>query len=99
MDSLFEKWFILAGLVYALLQFLKPVYDVEKHKWNFDVIASLVLGITLTVFAEVDVLALAGVYISTPYVGEVLSGILVGGAVGAGFIHDFPPFLKGLLGK
>lgn len=96
---MYEQWLVLAGVVYALLQFLKPVYDHESHKWNFDAVAALVLGIVLTVFAKVNFLTMAGVYISVPYVGEVLSGILVGGAVGAGLIHDLPDWLQVLLGR
>lgn len=98
--ELVEKFLVLAGLVYTVLQFAKPLYDQASHKWNFDNVAAVILGVVLAVYAKVGILAYVGVYVyGTPYIDYVLSGFLVGGAVGAGLIHDFPNWLKALLGK
>lgn len=94
-----EKFALLAGLVYTLTEFLKPLYDRKEHKFDFDKIGAVLLGIALTVLTEIDFLAGLDVEFSVPYVGSVLSGVLVGGAVGAGFIHDFPDWIKSFFWK
>lgn len=99
MNSLFAQFAVLAGLVYTVLEFLKPVYDHENHKWNFDKVAAIALGIGISLAAQFDLIDLAGVALAVPYVGQILTGILVGGSVGAGLIHDFPDFFKALFGK
>lgn len=96
MEQLVQQLLLLGGFVYALLEFVKPVYDPKSHIWNFDAVAALAFGIVLTVLAQVDLFALGGISFQVPYVGEVLSGVLVGGSVGAGLIHDFPDWLKSL---
>lgn len=93
-----SQFVVLAALVYTFLEFVKPVYDGANHKWNFDRIAALVLGIALSVGTGFDVLSLTGISFSIPYVGSVLTGLLLGGSVGAGLIHDFPSFLTGIFG-
>lgn len=92
------QYVALAGLVYTLLEFVKPIYDPANHKWSFDRIAAIVLGVLAAVGTGFDLLSGAGVIFQVPYVGQVLTGILVGGSVGAGLIHDFPDFLKALFG-
>lgn len=96
--NLAVQFVIFSGLVYTVLEFLKPVYDRTNHKWNFDKIAALVLGVAASVLAPFNILALAGITFAVPFVGEVLTGIMVGGSVGAGLIHDFPDFFKALFG-
>lgn len=93
-----SQYVILAGLVYTVLEFVKPVYDPAQHKWSFDRIAALVLGVLISLGTGFDLLTGSGVVFQLPYVGQVLTGILVGGSVGAGLIHDFPDFLKALFG-
>lgn len=96
---LLDKWLVLGSIVYAVVQFVKPVYDHENHKWNGDAILAIALGVLLAVTTETDLLLLVGVKFVYPYVGQVLSGVLVGGAVGAGLIHDLPDWLKQLAGR
>lgn len=91
-----SQFVLLAGLTYTLIEFLKPVYDAEKHKWNFDRVGALAVGIGLCFAAKFDLFAEANIDLAVPYVGNALSGILIGGSVGAGLFHDFPSWLKSL---
>lgn|SRR3990167_7288292 len=99
MEQILEKVAVLGGLVYSLVQFAKPVYDQSNHKWNFDAVFAIALGVGVAVFAKVNIFPLAGISFSVPYVGYVLTGFIAGGAVGAGLIHDLPDFLKVLAGR
>ena len=49
-------------------------------------IVAAVLGVLLCIAANVDLLATAGLNIAVPYMGSVMTGILI--SRGASFIHD-----------
>ncbi len=91
-----SEYTVMAGLVYSLLEFIKPIYDQIHHKWDIDRILALVFGIAVCVLSAFDILGQVGITFIVPYVGQVLTGVLVGGAVGAGLIHDFPDWLTAL---
>lgn len=78
---------IIAVILEALVQVVKGwVPEGAKiAEWTWPVV-SAVLGVVLCVLASVDVLYVAGITIKVPYVGEVLTGVLI--SRGAGFLHD-----------
>lgn len=79
--------FVLAVIVEALLEVLKQWLPtgLKIPTWAAAV-GGGVLGIGLCLLAGVDLLALAGITLAIPVVGEVLTGILI--SRGASFVHD-----------
>lgn len=80
---------ILSLIVLALVG--EAVWETLKMTWqqgkvSIDRIGALVLGILLAVGTELDLMAIVGVPVSIPFVGMILTGILI--SRGANFIHD-----------
>lgn len=68
----------------AVWENLKMVW--EKGKLSIDKIGSLVISIVLALDTGVDILSLAGVPTRIPYLGAILTGIVI--SRGANFTHD-----------
>lgn len=75
---------VVAILVEALWENLKMIW--QNGKFSIDSIGALVLSILVCVLVKADVFALVNLNISVPFVGSVLTGVLV--SRGANFIHD-----------
>jgi hypothetical protein len=73
-----------ALLVEAVWQAAKPAFP-PVPAWA-DVVVTLGLGVAVCVLAGLDLFAAAGVQLAASYVGQVLSGLLVGR--GSNFLHD-----------
>lgn len=56
-------------------------------------IVSAALGVALCIVAGVDILALAGVSLAVPLIGQVLTGVLI--SKSSNFIYDFWERVKG----
>lgn len=84
----------IAILVEALVQVLKGFAPdgATSPGWLWPV-SSCVLGVMVCVLAKVDALALLGVALSVPYVGCVLTGVLV--SRGSSFVHDLWQRVRG----
>ena len=73
-----------AILIEAVWENLKMVW--KKGKFNVNKIGALLVSILICVLVGIDLFSLLGLTMSVPYVGSVLTGILM--SRGANFIHD-----------
>lgn len=83
---------LVAFLVEALLQTIKPIYDKETG-WNIDKIVSIVVGIVVCLVTNVDLFAELGFVVSVPYLGSILTGVIA--SRGSNFVHDIFKFVQG----
>ena len=83
---------LIAFLVEAILQTIKPIYDKEKG-WNQDKIISIVVGILICLVTGVDLFAELGFVVSVPYLGSIMTGIIA--SRGSNFVHDIFKFVQG----
>lgn len=81
----FEQILLIATFVEALIQTVKPIYDKEKG-WNIDIIVALVLGVAVCLVTGIDLFTVVGLDPVVPYVGSVLTGILI--SRGANVAHE-----------
>lgn len=78
--------FILAAVVEALITYIVPSNQNDTpREWIKYV--SAVLGVVLCVAYNADMLAILGVVTPLPYVGAVVTGLIVGR--GSNFLSDF----------
>lgn len=75
---------ILAFLVEAIYTNLRMIWDSNKFNWNQ--LGALIVAVIVSVFAGVDVFPAVGINMIVPYVGSVLTGILI--SRGANVIFD-----------
>lgn len=75
---------ILAFLGESLWETLKMTFD--KGKLSYDRIGALAIGILLSLSTGADITSLSGVPLKIPYLGMILTGILI--SRGANFVHD-----------
>jgi len=84
----FMNLLIIALLCEALWENCKMIW--QKGKFSWDKIGALGFGVLVATGTGIDLFGLVDVPFIFPYVGEILTGILI--ARGANFVHD-------LLGK
>jgi len=78
--------FILAAVVEAVITYFVPKNQTEEpREWIKYV--SAVLGVGVCVAYNADMLAILGVVTPLPYVGAVITGLIVGR--GSNFLNDF----------
>lgn len=75
---------ILAFLVEAIYTNLRMIWDSNKFDWNR--LGALLVAVIVSVFAGVDVFPAVGINMIVPYIGSVLTGILI--SRGANVIFD-----------
>lgn len=75
---------VVAILVEAIWENLKMVW--QNGKFSVDRIGSLILGITVCLFAKIDIFAMLNIPLSIAYLGSIFTGIIC--SRGANFIHD-----------
>lgn len=80
----YAQLIIVAILVEAIWENLKMIW--ENGKISVNRIGSLILAILLCLLASVDIFPLIGIGMSVPFVGSVLTGIIV--SRGANFVND-----------
>ena len=84
--------FILAFVVEAVWQALKPLWPRKLREWEVsydipvDAIGCLIIALLLCFGTCTDLLVLIGVPLAIPYVGVVLTAILI--YRGSNFLHD-----------
>ena len=88
----FMQLIIVAILVEAIWENIKMVY--QKGKLLISRIGSLVISILICVVANVDIFPVVGVSMSIPFIGSILTGIVV--SRGANFVNDLFSKLKGV---
>lgn len=80
---------ILSLVILALLG--ESIWETAKMIWqdgklSLDRIGAIVIGELLAIGAGIDLLSLAGVPLHIPYLGLILTGLLI--SRGANFVHD-----------
>lgn len=75
---------VLAFLVEAIYTNLRMIWDSNKFNWNN--LGALLVAVIVSVFAGVDVFPAVGINMIVPYIGSVLTGILI--SRGANVIFD-----------
>lgn len=86
----FMQLIIVAILVEAIWENIKMVY--QEDKLSKSMIGSLVISILICVVANVDIFPVVGVSMSIPFIGSILTGIVV--SRGANFVNDLFSKLK-----
>lgn len=86
----FMQLIIVAILVEAIWENIKMVY--QEGKLSMSMIGSLVISIIICVIANVDIFPVVGVSMSIPFIGSILTGIVV--SRGANFVNDLFSKLK-----
>lgn len=76
---------ILTIICEAVWQSLKMVFQSEKH-FTLDNVGSLVVSVLVCFSTNLDILKLVNINSSIPFLGIILTGILV--SRGSSFIHD-----------
>lgn len=78
--------FILAAVVEAIITYVVPKNNTdEPREWLKYV--SAVMGVVVCVAYNADILATLGVVSTVPYIGAVITGLIVGR--GSNFLNDF----------
>ncbi len=81
-----SKVLVVGGVVWSLVESVKPIWDKTKRENIGDKVAALIFGVGICVAAPVDLFPAIGIPLAVPFVGSVLTGVLmVGGAKAA---HD-----------
>lgn len=58
----------------------------QKNKLVVDRLGALIIGLLIAIASGIDILQLIGIPMKIPYVGTILTGILI--SRGANFVHD-----------
>lgn len=77
---------LMAFICEAIWQTLKMTFQKDKYA-TIDRIGALILGVLLAISCNLDVLSLLKVNSKIPYLGVILTGVLI--SRGSNFIHDF----------
>lgn len=80
----FLQIIIIAILAEAVWENLKMIW--QQGKISIDKIGALIVSIVITLSTQLDVFAILNFKISVPFIGSILTGILI--SRGANFIHD-----------
>ena len=87
----FAQIVIVAILVEAIWENCKMIW--QKGKFSISMIGSLVVSILVSVLTSADIFPMVGLNIAVPFVGSVLTGIVV--SRGANFVSELFTKLKG----
>lgn len=80
----YAQLIIIAILIEAIWENIKMIW--QNGKLSIDMIGSLVLSILVCILTRADIFPILGIIIVVPFIGNVLTGIIV--SRGANFIHD-----------
>lgn len=87
----FAQLVIVAILVEAIWENCKMIW--KKGKFSISMIGALVVSILVCALTGVDIFPIVGLNIAIPFVGSVLTGIVV--SRGANFVNELFTKLKG----
>lgn len=76
--------FIISLMTEAIWETLKMTW--QNGKLNIDRLGAIATGLIISFTTNTDILELIGVNITIPFVGIILTGILI--SRGANFVHD-----------
>lgn len=83
-----------------ILSFIgESIWETLKMTWrngkvNIDRVGALIVGLLLAFGSSLDIMAVVGVPIVVPYLGTVLTGIVI--SRGANFVHDIVSSISNL---
>ena len=80
----YAQLIIIAILIEAIWENLKMIW--KDKKVNVSILGVLILSIIVCVLTSIDIFPIVGISMIVPYVGSVLTGIIV--ARGANFVND-----------
>lgn len=78
------KIVVIALLCEAVWETLKMIW--QSGKFSIEKLGILILGILIALGSGIDLLALVGIPMQVPYLGMILTGILI--SRGSNYIHD-----------
>ncbi len=87
----FVSLIFMAIIVEGLITYIKELIVGGKPQWQM--IVGIVLGITVAMVYNVDIFAILGIAAAVPYVGAILTGILI--SRGSNYIFDLIKALQG----
>lgn len=76
---------VLAFIGEAVWETLKMVW--QENKFSLDRFGALIIGLLICIGAGFDAMVIIGIPLHIPYLGMILTGILV--SRGSNFAHDF----------
>ena len=82
---------LMAIIVEGLITYLKTFFIGGKPQWQM--LVGIGLGVTVSLVYDVDIFALLGITSTVPYVGAVLTGVLI--SRGSNYIFDLIKTLQG----
>lgn len=80
----FSQLIIIAILVEAIWENVRMIWD--QGKFSINKLGSLILAMIVCVLTSVDIFPIIGIPIAVPYIGSILTGIVV--SRGANFVND-----------
>lgn len=87
----FKQIIIAALTVEALINILKPLWDRSKP-FDINYLIPIPIGVLIAVAAQIDWFATAGIPLFIPYLGSVLTGIII--SRGANIVFDLVKLLN-----
>ncbi len=85
----------LAIIVEGIITYIKEFFVNGKFQWQM--LISIVIGVLVAAAYRVDVLALAGMQTAVPYLGSVLTGVLI--SRGSNYVFDLIKAIGAAQGK
>lgn len=87
--------FLLAVVVEGVITYVKEFFVKGNMRW--EMLSSIMLGVFVAVAYGVDMLAMLGMNTSIPYIGSILTGILI--SRGSNYVCDLVKALTVSQGK
>lgn len=85
----------LAIIVEGLITYVKEIYTDGKIKWAM--VASIVIGMVVSVGYSIDLMSYVGLTSPIPYFGSILTGIVI--SRGSNYIYEVYDTIKTLFNK
>ena len=87
----YAQLIIVAILIEAIWENLKMIW--QDKKFNVSMLGVLILSVIVCLLTRIDIFPIVGISMIIPYVGSILTGIIV--ARGANFVNDLFKKLNG----
>lgn len=81
----FGKILLMSFVVVSIYDIIKGFY--KDNKVDINAIITAIIGIILAILAQLDIFCLIGIDFLIPYVGQVLTGLVL--SKGSNYIYDF----------
>ena len=81
----FGQIFVMSFVTVSIYDIIKSFY--KNNKIDINAIVTAIIGVILSVAAQLDVFALLGINFAIPYLGMVLTGLVI--SKGSNYVYDF----------